>query len=146
MIIHLFRSWDHMWPKNWRLLAFCQSGGGEAIIFIRVECKSSERLLSSCRQDVDVKCLPVEDDETLIVCDDIGNPLQQTSSVTFTLTLNNRISSSDKQLNITTWVNTWVFSQQVYVFLLMFSFCILLFFCMSGFACTVFACLFKCFF
>ena len=53
-----------------------------------------------------MKCLPVEDDDTLIVCDDIGNPLKQDASVTFMLKLSNRISSSDKELNIITWVNT----------------------------------------
>ena len=66
---------------------------------------SSTEYLACC-QDGDVKCLPVEDDDTLIVCDDIGNPLKQDVSVTFTLKLSNRISSSDKELNITTWVNT----------------------------------------
>ena len=53
-----------------------------------------------------MKCLPVEGDDTLVICDDIGNPLKQGSTAEFTIKLKNRISSSDELLNITTWVNT----------------------------------------
>lgn len=58
-------------------------------------------------QDSDVKCLPDEEDDTLIVCDDIGNPLKTSSSITFKVKMTNKLAATQsKQLNITVWVNT----------------------------------------
>ncbi|PVD30464.1 hypothetical protein C0Q70_09730 [Pomacea canaliculata] len=61
-------------------------------------------------QDSVVKCNPNPggvDDDTLIICDDIGNPLKQQSSVMFSVRLStHRLQATDKILNITVWVNT----------------------------------------
>lgn len=63
-----------------------------------------------CFQDSVVKCNPNPggvDDDTLIICDDIGNPLKQQSSVMFSVRLStHRLQATDKILNITVWVNT----------------------------------------
>ncbi|XP_076467548.1 integrin alpha-PS1-like [Babylonia areolata] len=58
------------------------------------------------QDDRDVRCRPVKDSDTLILCNEIGNPLKQNSTVNFKLTLNNKITASSDILNITTWVNT----------------------------------------
>ncbi|KAK7477071.1 hypothetical protein BaRGS_00031657 [Batillaria attramentaria] len=57
-------------------------------------------------QDSNVKCTDVDDDETLIVCDDIGNPLRTDNTVSFQVRLSNRIESTSDVMNITVWVNT----------------------------------------
>ncbi|KAK7110878.1 integrin alpha-PS1-like [Littorina saxatilis] len=92
-------------------ISFTVTNLGEAAYLTMVYIKKPPKLdyqgVSGKGQDgVDVKCLPQEGDDTLIYCNDIGNPLKKGSSVTFTLKLNNRIQSSEQLMNITTWVNT----------------------------------------
>lgn len=58
-------------------------------------------------QDSPVKCSALEEDKTLIVCDDIGNPLKKGKLVSFVLKISsNRLLPTEDSLNITTWVNT----------------------------------------
>ncbi|KAL8621290.1 hypothetical protein ACOMHN_008115 [Nucella lapillus] len=91
-------------------LTFTITNLGESAYLTQVYIQKPPRLgLQSVEgkgQDRDVTCRPVEEVDTLILCDDIGNPLKQNSSVTFQLILSNRITALDKLLNITVWVNT----------------------------------------
>ncbi|XP_059166885.1 integrin alpha-PS1-like isoform X1 [Physella acuta] len=55
-----------------------------------------------------VTCQNVKDDDTLIVCDQIGNPFRQNSRVYFIIKLSvpSNLSETNDVYNITTWVNT----------------------------------------
>lgn len=91
-------------------MTFTITNLGEAAYLTQVYIQKPPNLdyqrVSGMGQDKDVKCRPAEGDDTLIICDDIGNPLNQNNMVTFTLRISNRLAFSDRQLNITTWVNT----------------------------------------